>query len=445
MGPNRPGMGESPASQLSGSTGDQLAERRLSPEPRRRTLQLLVTEGCNLRCAYCFERDKRAASMSFETAMAAVEEYLVPSPDFDEVMIDFMGGEPMLAFPLIRRVVEEVVSRRWTTRYGFSMSTNGTLFNEENKAWLAEHRQVITPMLSFDGTKKAHDLNRSGSYDTVVAHIDFLREHWPFQHFKMTVNDKSLPYLADGVFSIIARGCLVDLNLVHENVWGEGAAKQRNLRIFEYELARLVDFYTEFPDIAPPNLLTLPLRKCLFPEPSGGTAWCGAGKAMVAVDKGGARHPCHRFVNFSAGKSMTLKEFEASYPADEGGHQCLRCVMRPACPTCLGCNWEFTGHTTERVTYNCEFIKLQMVATAILELNRTHIRYGADSVARVSTRDLLETSRTLDAVRFALNELQQCPQCELKALMSGQGPGTLAASRTRWNDSKDWDRMGDTR
>jgi sulfatase maturation enzyme AslB (radical SAM superfamily) len=47
--------------------------------------------------------------MTFETAkrlLRAEFSFERSSPDFDEIEIDFMGGEPFMNFPLIRQVVE---------------------------------------------------------------------------------------------------------------------------------------------------------------------------------------------------------------------------------------------------------------------------------------------------------------------------------------------------
>ncbi|MFA5162379.1 MAG: radical SAM protein [Elusimicrobiales bacterium] len=341
-------------------------------DPKRLTLQLIVTEGCNLSCAYCFEHSKNSTFMDFDTAMNAVRYYLSGNaeldgePAYDEVMIDFMGGEPMLAFPMIQRIVAAVICphNNWGKNYGFSMSTNGTLFTEENKAWFLKHKQLITPMLSFDGTKTAHDMNRSQSYDVVVANVDFLNKHWPKQKFKMTVDNRSLPYIADGLFEILKRGCGVSLNLVHDDVWGDGEQKQKHLKTFETELARIVTFYSKNSAIELPNLISLPIQNCLFKDVDRPKAWCGAGNGMVAIGVDGVKYPCHRFIKFSAGKSVPLEEFRAwkRKPAENG--LCENCKMLPACPTCQGGNWERYGNPDKRITHNCEMLKLQMVATA---------------------------------------------------------------------------------
>lgn len=375
--------------------------------------------------------------MAFKTAKQIIKHYFICDADFDELMIDLMGGEPMLAFPLIQRLVEYVTNRQWNKRYHFSMSTNGTLFDEENKAWFIKYRKVLTPMLSFDGTKVAHDLNRSQSYGKVLPNIHFFRKYWPFQHVKMTVNDKSLPYLTDGILSILALDCDVDLNLVHENVWGEGEQKQRHLRVLEYELARLVDFYTEFPRLEPPMLVSLPIAHCLSPGLDRFRPWCGAGDAMIAIDKNGIRYPCHRFMKISAGKSMTLEEFQSLKKKPRESFPCHHCAMIPACPTCQGCNWEYNASTVNRVTYNCDMLKLQMVATGAIHLNRINRILAKTKLGKIDKHKLAEMARQLEAVRLTFRVLADLPQAELKPYITGDWPnGKGWKNRIRWYESK---------
>lgn len=375
--------------------------------------------------------------MDFQVAIQSITPYLNGDPSYEEVMIDFMGGEPLLAFPLIRRVVEHVESRHWQKPYGFSMSTNGTLFNEENKAWFVQRKRYFTPMLSFDGTKIAHDMNRSRSFDRVEKNICFLRKHWPFQKFKMTVNDRSLPYLADGVFSVLARGCDLDLNLVHENVWGDGKVMKRHLQVFERELARLVDFFTENPTVQTPNLVSLPIVKCVGLNEDRSKPWCGAGDAMIAVDRTGTKHPCHRFIKFSAGKAMSIEEFKALPKKTRTNLDCERCPMKLACPTCMGCNWEFKGSIADRVTYNCEMLKLQMVATAAIQLNRISAELAVQVAAKFEPEKLAEMGLQLDATRFTFSALADVPQNELKPYVTGNWPnGKGWDRRVRWHESR---------
>jgi sulfatase maturation enzyme AslB (radical SAM superfamily) len=64
---------------------------------RQRTCTLIVTHRCNLDCVYCYESFKSPKAMPFDLAIGVLKsefEMLAGSDDFDEIIIEFMGGEP---------------------------------------------------------------------------------------------------------------------------------------------------------------------------------------------------------------------------------------------------------------------------------------------------------------------------------------------------------------
>jgi uncharacterized protein len=88
-------------------------------------LILLVTDDCNLRCRYCYARGgEKKEYMSWETAGKAVDYVAARSRSFK---IQFSGGEPLLNFPLVKRVIE-YVKMRWGSAT-FQLQTNGTLID----------------------------------------------------------------------------------------------------------------------------------------------------------------------------------------------------------------------------------------------------------------------------------------------------------------------------
>jgi sulfatase maturation enzyme AslB (radical SAM superfamily) len=61
-------------------------------------MELILTTDCNLRCSYCFERDKKPFNMSDEVAFAAVDFLIQTSRNIKELTILLFGGEPMMQF-----------------------------------------------------------------------------------------------------------------------------------------------------------------------------------------------------------------------------------------------------------------------------------------------------------------------------------------------------------
>jgi len=180
------------------------SNRLKSGNEKTRLLSLTTTTACNLKCGYCYEQNQPRTEtiMSFDLAKEKIAEQLETEDEFTEVIIDFFGGEPFLAFDLIRQVVEWVKAKRWKKKYFFSIGTNGTILSEEIKTWLRENRHIVSVGLSFDGSKEAQDIGRDNSYDVVYKNIPFFQELWPTEPIKMTICAETIPYVAKSIMDM---------------------------------------------------------------------------------------------------------------------------------------------------------------------------------------------------------------------------------------------------
>jgi len=107
-----------------------------SKHKNRRVCMLIVTHACNLQCSYCYESHKGNKKMSFEVAKQCIlreVDFVKKSSEFTEIEIDFMGGEPLLNFDLIRKVVEWMECARLGIPFITGCATNGTLLTPEMK------------------------------------------------------------------------------------------------------------------------------------------------------------------------------------------------------------------------------------------------------------------------------------------------------------------------
>ena len=71
---------------------------------------LNIAHDCNLRCKYCFastgDFGEGRKLMSYETGKKAVDFLLQNSGDRVNLEMDFFGGEPLMNFPVVKRLVE---------------------------------------------------------------------------------------------------------------------------------------------------------------------------------------------------------------------------------------------------------------------------------------------------------------------------------------------------
>lgn len=154
---------------------------RLSRLPDLAALHLfVVTLRCDHSCAYCqvsrVSEDRVAFDMSDATADRAVDLMLEsPSP---QLKIEFQGGEPLLNFPLIKRIVQRSRKRGSDRSLAFVIATNLSGLNDEILAFCRDNDVKIST--SIDGPSSLHNRNRPrpghDAYERTVSGINRCRD-----------------------------------------------------------------------------------------------------------------------------------------------------------------------------------------------------------------------------------------------------------------------------
>ena len=143
-------------------------------------MTLQVTQQCNLKCEYCpysggfYNRQHNNRKMSFEIAKKAIDFYFLHSFDIPDAQIGFYGGEPLIEFEMIRRIVEYCNNEYYGKKIRYFVTTNATLLTEEKLDFLMKNNFVLT--ISLDGPRQYHNKNRhrvddTGSFDIVMENI----------------------------------------------------------------------------------------------------------------------------------------------------------------------------------------------------------------------------------------------------------------------------------
>ncbi|HLP48748.1 MAG TPA: radical SAM protein, partial [Candidatus Kapabacteria bacterium] len=159
-------------------------QQNVIPGDGIKKLTLLMGQACNLKCHYCFNRNKSHIPkkyMSKEVAKAAVDLLFRESNHVETLNIGFYGGEPMLQFDLIKWIISYTNQKadEFHKTIKYNMTTNGTLLTDEGIQFITENK--IHTTISLDGNREIHDKNRvfpdgSGSFDTVFSAYTRLKE-----------------------------------------------------------------------------------------------------------------------------------------------------------------------------------------------------------------------------------------------------------------------------
>lgn len=338
---------------------------------RRRSCTLMITRNCNLHCTYCYEpfkcADKRK-EMSFAMAKRLIlkeMEFVEQSKDFDELEIDFMGGEPLMNFKLIKEVVEWLERSRLPVPYVCFATTNGTLVDKYEK-WLRLHSATFQLGGSYDGTPEMQRINR-GTGEMFDANIKLLHEIYPNQHFHMVISKETLPHLARGVLAVQRMGYELEAALAQGVDWSVDDVSE-----YRKQLETLAKTYLRESSLKPINLLTRAMVSVAEPpEEVEQKKYCGTGTHMITYDYDGKAYGCHLFTPIVLGENaVEIDGVAYDCSRDITDPECHSCRVKSICPTCAGFNYRFRGSIGKRDHRWCGMVIAQMKVACAFQIKK---------------------------------------------------------------------------
>jgi uncharacterized protein len=171
---------------LDGRPTRSFIDERPSPAPPLSAISLNVAQACNMACSYCYADEGRfggkARMMAPDIARRAVDRLIAEAQPGADLLLGFMGGEPLLNRDLVHAIVPHATERGAAAghRVRFSITTNATLLTPADARLFAAHPFAV--QVSLDGPAIVNDLQRtmrngSGSYERVVRGLDVLDRH----------------------------------------------------------------------------------------------------------------------------------------------------------------------------------------------------------------------------------------------------------------------------
>ena len=148
------------------------------------SITLELNQKCNLKCRYCYLGEKNSLSMERKTAINGVELGIEKAKRHRDkkLLIDFIGGEALIDFSLIRDIVKYSIDRckEECLDLIFCITTNALLINDEIIDFFIKNNFNLK--ISIDGNRDTNDLNRKtikgkGSYDNIISKIPLFRKY----------------------------------------------------------------------------------------------------------------------------------------------------------------------------------------------------------------------------------------------------------------------------
>ena len=352
-----------------------------------------TTESCSLNCTYCYQFNKSPMSMDFETAKVFIDKLLndeygyVNRYNSPAVIIEFIGGEPLLEIDLTRKIYEYFLERcyqlnhPWFTMHRISLCSNGLqYFNKNVQDFFRDYHKQISFNISIDGNKELHDScriqpNGEGSYDIAMAALDHYNSRYSKErNSKMTLAPNNIKYLFESVIDFINHGMtVINLNCVFEEGWNPKTA-----RIEYYQLQQLADYLI---DKGYENIYISIFREKeddKLPKDMDGS-FCGGGSAsMLAIRPNGQFYPCLRYMPSSVGNNVRdlcigtvqdgmigrnensdiINMFDNITRRSQTNDICYNCPIGNNCACCSALSHTVFGTPDKKTTFIC----IQMIA-----------------------------------------------------------------------------------
>ena len=311
---------------------------------------------CNLKCIYCYEREKKNIELDVDEAIGVLTEILNTKTE-SGTKIKLHGGEPFLVYDKIKQLCETLWNKNFNDYYHFHVTTNGTLVHGEIQEWLIKNKDKITLKLSLDGDKRSNDINRPHSFDLID--LPFFLSTWPNLRVNMTITPSTIPFFASNIkylHSVGIRNILCHFSLFTD--WSKCNMKAD----FYNQLLDLIDYYIENPHIKPCSFFTYNIARTLDKREYCSSCNIGEMKAFDFQTK--KYYPCYMCFPSVAGdkKSAELEKIDFSKCADTEKECCIKCPFINLCFTCYADNYIARGSVSNRDMNLCPYYKLVFCA-----------------------------------------------------------------------------------
>ena len=354
-----------------------------------KALCLHVAHTCNLNCEYCFASQGKyqgeRALMSFEVGKRALDFLIENSGNRRNLEVDFFGGEPLMNWDVVKRLVlyARSIEKEKGKNFRFTLTTNGMLIDDDVIDF--SNKEMHNVVLSLDGRKEIHDSVRvdfggKGSFDTIVP---------KFQKFVKERGDKE--YYMRGTFTHANPDFLKDIDVMLDLCFDKismepvvcaptdksALTEDDKPIIFEqYELLakKMLDAHKKGKDFTFYHyMIDLKGGPCVYKRISG----CGSGTEYMAVTPWGDLYPCHQFVG---DEKFKLGDIFKGVTNTQRVNEFKNCnaYARPDCRDCWaklycsgGCAanaYHATGDITGIYEYGCELFKKRMECAIMCEV-----------------------------------------------------------------------------
>ena len=352
-----------------------------------KALCLHISHDCNLSCRYCFagegeyNQNKREL-MSYEVGKRALDYLVENSGSRRNLEVDFFGGEPLMNWDVVKRLVEygRSIEEQNNKKFRFTLTTNGVLLNDDILEFA--NKEMSNLVLSIDGRREVHDRMRpfrggQGSYDKIIDKFKKAADSRDQMNYYVrgTFTRNNLDFSEDVKH-------LAELGFEQISVEPVVASPEEDYAIREEDVPMILEQYDKLAKYLldrrkegkPVNffhfMIDLSGGPCVAKRLSG----CGSGTEYMSVTPTGDLYPCHQFVGkdeFRLGsvyEGITNPEVQNEFKLCNvyAKEKCRECFAKFYCSGgCAANSYNFSGDINGAYDLGCE-LQRKRIEVAIM-------------------------------------------------------------------------------
>ena len=406
-------------------------------------ITLVLTEACNMRCKYCFEKEGnyRNKYMSEETIEKALMLFL--KQQFEHFSISLFGGEPTLNNSALKKLID--ILNKTDKSIEIDMTTN--LFyinkdimnriNELAKKTNIDFHICVSVMFNKDlHNEDRIDIKGNGTYDKIIDNLEYCLKNYNNIRFSAhsVISKKNIKNVSKIIDSAI------EFKLTHQrldkNSFALVSTASLNNSEDEYTKEELKYYYEDYikRDKEQYGLCKKYIEELYFPITysfdllhNRELSVCRAMKSEITIGADGNISPCHRadmgsknvlIPKISYGNIMdmnSIEDVEKNIPKIENIEDgkvkfiseltegdCTKCNFNSMCHTCIIANYNSTGSFKYKSKGEClrtmtmaeltmEYERIKMMKEIRNELENINNRLNSlGEITTINTEALVE-------------------------------------------------------
>lgn len=217
--------------------------RNLYDHPTLKNLFLEVTSKCNAKCEHCGSScgNKKITDEIESKYIKKTLKEIADKYDASKILLNVTGGEPLL-----RKDLFELMEFATNLGFGWGITTNGMLINEEMAKKLEKYK-LDTISISIDGLKETHEAFRRvpNSFDKIINGIKLLQKNNYIECIQVTTvaNKKNFHELEE-LYKLMQELNIKNWRVISCDPIGR-ADKNDNILLDNKQIKQLLDFIIE--------------------------------------------------------------------------------------------------------------------------------------------------------------------------------------------------------